>query len=222
MYISQRRSQRGFTIVELLIVIVVIGILAAVTVVAFNGVQSRAKNASIISGVGHYLKAIEMYRAEHGEYPLASAKNLDKDGVDLGSYDNRQFCLASDQSIANQLRTCGSHLWGAAPSQVVIASTVDPGNAFRFNDLVSPYLGGKMIDTYSERPMAPKQYEGSSIYGAVYSAGGSLNYPNTKLTYMLYGDTTCPSPSSGKIGYQNYVSNFKITTCVIDLGKPGV
>lgn len=39
------RKQNGFTIVELLIVIVVIGILAAIVIVAFNGVQTRAQNA---------------------------------------------------------------------------------------------------------------------------------------------------------------------------------
>ncbi len=36
-------NHTGFTIVELLIVIVVIGILAAITIVAFNGVQSKAR-----------------------------------------------------------------------------------------------------------------------------------------------------------------------------------
>ena len=40
-----RKKQTGFTIVELLIVIVVIGILAAITIVAFNGVQQRARDA---------------------------------------------------------------------------------------------------------------------------------------------------------------------------------
>lgn len=41
------KRQTGFTIVELLIVIVVIGILAAITIVAYNGVQNRAYDATV-------------------------------------------------------------------------------------------------------------------------------------------------------------------------------
>ena len=40
---TSQQKQRGFTIVELLIVIVVIGILAAITIVSFNGVQEKAR-----------------------------------------------------------------------------------------------------------------------------------------------------------------------------------
>ena len=40
------KNKSGFTIVELLIVIVVIGILAAITIVAYNGIQERARLAS--------------------------------------------------------------------------------------------------------------------------------------------------------------------------------
>lgn len=53
--------QRGFTIVELLIVIVVIGILAAIVIVAFNGVQDRAKTTSKINDIRSMQKAIELY-----------------------------------------------------------------------------------------------------------------------------------------------------------------
>lgn len=62
-------QNRGFTIVELLIVIVVIGILAAITVVAFNGIQSRAENTKTITSVAAYTKALNLYRTENGTFP---------------------------------------------------------------------------------------------------------------------------------------------------------
>lgn len=55
-------NRKGFTIVELLIVIVVIGILAAITVVAFNGVQTRAQESKIKSDISQLKKAIQAAR----------------------------------------------------------------------------------------------------------------------------------------------------------------
>lgn len=60
----------GFTIVELLIVIVVIGILAAITIVAFNGIQTRADNTKTVAAVASWVKAIRMYETEKGTWPL--------------------------------------------------------------------------------------------------------------------------------------------------------
>lgn len=65
-----KRRTYGFTIVELLIVIVVIGILAAITVVAYNGIQKRANNTARVSELQAWAKQFEMYKAIHGEYPV--------------------------------------------------------------------------------------------------------------------------------------------------------
>lgn len=63
------KTGKGFTIVELLIVIVIISILATITVVAFNGIQIRARHAKLSADVTTIKKAMEFYKAEKGVYP---------------------------------------------------------------------------------------------------------------------------------------------------------
>jgi prepilin-type N-terminal cleavage/methylation domain-containing protein len=59
----------GFTIVELLVVIVVIAILASITVVAYSGAQVRANNSSRLSEYNAWRKAFELYKVANGTYP---------------------------------------------------------------------------------------------------------------------------------------------------------
>lgn len=62
---------RGFTLVELLIVIVVIAILAAISVVAYNGIQERGRDAQRISDIQSIVKGLELYKIQNGDYPVA-------------------------------------------------------------------------------------------------------------------------------------------------------
>lgn len=64
-----KNKQIGFTIVELLIVIVVIGILAAITIVAYNGVQERANNSKTTSTLNVWVKALTLYKVDNGHWP---------------------------------------------------------------------------------------------------------------------------------------------------------
>ncbi|PRA06579.1 hypothetical protein CQ019_04150 [Arthrobacter sp. MYb229] len=66
---SDKDNRNGFTIVELLIVIVVIGILAAITIVAYNGIQNRAYDTTIQSDLSSMAKSLELYKADTGVYP---------------------------------------------------------------------------------------------------------------------------------------------------------
>jgi prepilin-type N-terminal cleavage/methylation domain-containing protein len=78
-----KRSNTGFTIVELLIVIVVIGILAAITIVAYNGIQNRARVATTTSALSQATRKLESFAVDGAGYPttLAAAGITDSNDV---------------------------------------------------------------------------------------------------------------------------------------------
>lgn len=73
--ISLKRTSRGFTIVELLIVIVVIGILAALVIVTYNGIQQRARDTERKTDIKGMQGQLEAYWADQAKYPTLANAN---------------------------------------------------------------------------------------------------------------------------------------------------
>lgn len=69
------KNKKGFTIVELLIVIVVIGILATLVIVTFTGIQQKARNTQRQTDIKAVQGYVESFYAEFGFYPTASDLN---------------------------------------------------------------------------------------------------------------------------------------------------
>ena len=69
------KKAHGFTIVELLIVIVVIAILSGVSIVAYTGMQNRAKNTARYNEVKQWERLFALYKAENGQFPAMSNGN---------------------------------------------------------------------------------------------------------------------------------------------------
>lgn len=77
-------KSRGFTIVELLIVIVIIAILAAITIVAYNGIQQRANDSHRMNDANAMIKALAQYYVQNGGFP-ATAPNPGNSTWELSS-----------------------------------------------------------------------------------------------------------------------------------------
>ncbi len=64
------KRQSGFTIVELLIVVVVIAILAAITIVSYNGITTRANASAAKSTAATFQKKAELFYSSSDRYPV--------------------------------------------------------------------------------------------------------------------------------------------------------
>ncbi len=98
-----RTRQVGFTIVELLIVIVIIGILAAIVIVAYNGITSQARESAVKSDLANARKKLTLYKVDNGTFPIdASELTSVKLTTSESAYDMTQnnfyYCALDDGS----------------------------------------------------------------------------------------------------------------------------
>ncbi len=85
-------TNSAFTIVELLVVIVVIGILAAITIVSYTGISQKAVVSSLQSDLGSAKKQLSLYYTDHSSYPTSidATTNCPKDS---GGTPDTNYCL---------------------------------------------------------------------------------------------------------------------------------
>ena len=94
---------RGFTIVELLIVIIVIAILATITIVAYNGMQARAVESSMKSTLRQAMSQIETDKVLTGHY-ASDAASVGQNGLASGGDNVLSYFLVGNGfcvSVAN-------------------------------------------------------------------------------------------------------------------------
>jgi general secretion pathway protein G len=121
-------KSHGFTIVELLIVIVVIAILAAVSIVAYNGIQDRANDTAVKSDIASLVKTIKLEAVKEGHevYPAGSRTGNATAFPGISFSPSKE---AYDTSHTN-LHYCEGPLLGE-PSFIVVARSKS-GKIFRY------------------------------------------------------------------------------------------
>jgi prepilin-type N-terminal cleavage/methylation domain-containing protein len=119
MSVKKINTHHGFTIVELLIVIVVVAILAAISIVAYTGVQSRARQSIVQAELSDAKKKLTLYKVDQGNYPTTNASLTQADlrisspsnYENRAGYSNYYYCVdVANNKFAIGARTAGSDM----------------------------------------------------------------------------------------------------------------
>lgn len=156
---AKAKSQLGgFTIVELLIVVVVIAILAAIVTVAYNGVTTRASDSAAKSDIETLAKKLEIKKIDGSTYPLTIAA-MNGDGV------------ATTSDIRTEYTSDGS-------TYCVTVSSLKAKTDYYKNNTSGSYATGKCVGHtgYTGAAGAYSSSGGLSIFGASSPPGNYQEY----------------------------------------------
>jgi len=183
---------KGFTIIELLVVIVIIAILATFVIITYRGIQQRANNTQTLLALVDIVKGVQAYAQQNQKYPEDSANP----GV------LAMTCIGDDYE-GNQCMDVSSGTPGACNG------TLSMVKAAWFSNSVKTLL--------SKSPMPSKQKiscNGREIVGATYAA--NFESPGVSvILYFLAGDVSCGAPA-GLTGSKTYSTSTE-TMCYIYL-----
>jgi len=133
---AKSRSNSAFTIVELLVVIVTIGVLAAITTVSYAGISQKAVSASLVSDLNNASKLLKIDQATNGAYPSTLAEANGGKGI-----------LASQGTLYQYVSN------NNIKSQTFILYATKNGVKYRITDSSSPVkvapvaaTGGTVVD----------------------------------------------------------------------------
>lgn len=202
--IRPKTTSPGFTIVELLLVIVVIAILTTVSVVAYNGVTQRAYNTRQIAAARQVQTLFSIYQSFYGKNPATVDGSYNSGGVCLTvdkqctDYAGRDMSGVDNSTLMTELRRVGTPPQ-SAPGQVTNAYVTVKGLYLDYNDW--------------------RYYNGSPApYLMIFWLRGEKQNCSLSNTVMADPNSTTiePGPDNNWVGYQNFIASTKGYSFSID------
>jgi len=126
------RRQQGFSMIELLTVLAIIGVLAAISIPMYHSYQVRARNTQAISDVYHLYLFENQFYDEHNEYVAIAAGDKQANGLI-----SKNVTLSDGSSVLFEIRTLTPGVQVAATTDANNQTLVMGGLAVGSNDIIA-------------------------------------------------------------------------------------
>ncbi len=147
-------NKKGFTLIEMLVVVLIIGILAGIALPQYQMAVTKAKVASILPLMRRWKDALQEYKLQHGYY-YDEDNDIGPDGSDLGVNWPSDWKLTSNGKACNDSLACGNDYWSECYANedktgaVYCYRIIDANNDFSIwiyqpNDEAYPEYAGMM------------------------------------------------------------------------------
>lgn len=221
------KHQTGFTIVELLIVIVVIAILAAITIVAFNGIQDRAVSTTLQSDLNNASKKLKLYYVDYGTYPTS---------IDSVTYcptpPDTNYCLQASSGVtfgnySGDSTSFSLNAFGPKGQQYYVsdstAATDTSSNTFTMAATTGTARTGSVLTAGAYTPVgttANRQWKRSTTSGGPYTdivgaTNSTYTIPSGDIGYYVVVTATGTGSYNGSV---TSAPTARITTLVTAIG----
>lgn len=167
------RSRKGFTIVELIVVMVVIGVLAAITVVSYSNVSQRARSAAQSSDLSNASRKLSVFQATYDSFPQT---------IDCSQPDSAtNLCIKSSSgttynyTYSGNSKFCIDTTVNSTPYRIVKDGSIEPGICLDYGKVL--HLDAGNAASYSGSGSTWTDLSGNAnnatlIDSPVYTAGG--------------------------------------------------
>jgi len=196
----KKPSAAGFTIVELLVVVVIIGILAAITVVSYTGISNKAIIASLKSDLSGASKQLKMFNVDNGYYPTTISTNCA-----TAPTNTTNLCLKQTQG-----NSFTSTPYSNPTPQSFILTAVSGNNTYHITENSTP-TAGAFFDPSNWLTIGTQTWAKVNLNVGTMITGATTQANNSILEKYCYNDTESNCTTYGGL-YQWNEAMLYVTT----------